>query len=219
MSAMSPESLSARQVPATAPFFHAGPIHLAFNLSALLSLGLLLEPRLASVWFALTCGISGVAGVAASLLGQDVVFAGAPGAIFGPLGAALETERRLVGAWGPIFARPGNRVAVTILVLLHAAGLVLSFDILAHVGGFAAGALLGAALPVEAPVRKSAVALATVVVAGLLILGSIRLPWQSAHWETMPAADRARMLAGAGRYEEALPWFDSARQAAPDDAA
>lgn len=74
----------------TSCFLHIGILHLVFNMYALLYIGIMLEPLIGSVRFAIVYLLTGIAASAASLYWNDyVVSAGASGAIFGLYGVFL----------------------------------------------------------------------------------------------------------------------------------
>ena len=138
----------------TATFLHKDVLHIAFNMWALLNLGILAEilfgrrsyfamyfvcglaSSMASVWWHFHSGDPAVVGV------------GASGAIFGIAGAlipalALQKNARLRAALS------GNLTSIIIFVIYTVAyGVKQShIDNSAHLGGLAAGLLLGVALP------------------------------------------------------------------------
>jgi rhomboid protease GluP len=134
---------------ATAMFLHAGILHLLVNAWALYQLGALVEillgsARLAAIYFA-----SGLVGSLASVAwdlatGRAVPSVGASGAIFGLLGALiaflLRHRDRL---------RPEARSLLLQLLFWAGINIVFGFttpmiDNAAHLGGLAAGFVLGA---------------------------------------------------------------------------
>ena len=79
----------------TAAFLHYGPIHLGMNMLALWWIGRPLEDWLGPVRYLLLYLVSGLAGSAGALIANPTVpSAGASGAIFGILGAAIVLERQ-----------------------------------------------------------------------------------------------------------------------------
>jgi rhomboid protease GluP len=131
----------------SAIFLHGSLTHLAFNGWALYSLGRDIEAFYSPLWFTAIYFVSGLAGnLAWYLLGSDVPSVGASGAIFGLIGAEVAyfvRNRQLFGAFGR--QRLGN------LAVLIGINLVFGFTIpninnYAHLGGLAAGFLLGLAL-------------------------------------------------------------------------
>lgn len=133
----------------TAMFLHFGLLHLAVNLWALLDSGRLVERLFGSWRFFTLYALGGIAGNLLSLYvhGDHAVSGGASGAIFSAYGALLALlwrERRQVHPvefrwlfWG---------AAAFSLAYIGLGVLVPGIDNAAHVGGLAAGALLGVAL-------------------------------------------------------------------------
>jgi membrane associated rhomboid family serine protease len=136
----------------TAAFLHAGVLHLALNMIALLVLGPQLEALLGRVRFTALYLLAAVGGTAASYafnLPQSASL-GASGAIFGLFGALLVIARRL-------------RLDVSFLLIVLGANLLLGFgsasiDWKAHLGGLAVGLVLGAAFAYAPPARRRLVA-------------------------------------------------------------
>jgi len=129
-------------------FVHVGWLHLLFNCYGCYLFGRFVE-RIAGRWGLFTLFLlSGIGGSATSaFLGTYTMSAGASGAVFGLLGAALALVVRLRGALPPVQQR------TTILSFLFLAALSMGFgflepriDNLAHAGGFAVGAIGGAVL-------------------------------------------------------------------------
>jgi membrane associated rhomboid family serine protease len=119
----------------SAAFLHYGPIHLGMNMLALWWIGRPLENYLGPLRYLLLYLVSGIAGSAGALIANPTVpSAGASGAIFGILGAAIVLERQ------------GNYVlggsALTLLIVNIAFTFaVQGISIGGHLGGLAAGAL------------------------------------------------------------------------------
>ena len=79
----------------TAAFLHYGPIHLGLNMLALWWIGRPLENYLGPVRYLLLYLVSGLAGSAGALIVNPTVpTAGASGAVYGILGAAIVLERQ-----------------------------------------------------------------------------------------------------------------------------
>lgn len=127
----------------TAIFLHGGPLHLAMNVAS----GLVcpfLEASVGTRRFVLVYLASGVAGSATSLLGHDVVSAGASGAIYGAIGAMLALHRRGFATWRAYLANGGTRLLAAMLVVMFLpAAATARADQFAHAGGFAAGTWSG----------------------------------------------------------------------------
>jgi rhomboid protease GluP len=155
-------------------YLHIGFLHILFNMWCLWDLGNLAE-RIFDGWtYVLTYTLCGLAGSLASLWWHPMVLgAGASGAIFGLAGALITA---LYLGHLPV---PKQAVQRTVRSLLMFAGYNLFFgavgagiDNSAHLGGLAAGLLIGAALakhltePIEVRKRwRNAV----LVVAGLVL--------------------------------------------------
>jgi membrane associated rhomboid family serine protease len=123
----------------TAAFLHTGPVHLAFNVLALLLFGSELERQLGWARYLAVYLASALGGaVAIQLLGDPrVVVAGASAAIYG-----------LLGALGVLML--AGRQDVRGLLTLLAINVFISFlpgiSLLGHLGGLVAGALAGGIL-------------------------------------------------------------------------
>jgi rhomboid protease GluP len=128
----------------SAVFIHIGIIHLAFNSYALVFIGPILEELLGREKFFVLYIASGVFGFILSNWYYDprMPTAGASGAIFGMIGAAIILSRRWA-AGGSLFRQQ----------LIHWAiygfgyGLVLGANNAAHLGGFVAGMAVAYILP------------------------------------------------------------------------
>jgi rhomboid protease GluP len=136
----------------TPVFLHAGLIHFIFNSMALVQLGPLVEEeygteRLASIY--LVCGI---AGSAASQILRHSHTVGASGAICGLLGLLLVHGYRMGGSYG---ARLRSAMLQNILIMGVLSFVVPRIDWMNHLGGLAAGALLGLVVP-SGPFRSRA---------------------------------------------------------------
>ena len=122
----------------TTGFLHAGLLHLAFNMLLLWFLGSQMEPALGHAKFAAIYFVSLLGGACgALLLSPDALTVGASGAIFGLMGAASVI----------LYSRGINpfQTGIGLLLLFN---LVFSFvlsnvSIGGHLGGLAAGALVG----------------------------------------------------------------------------
>ena len=131
----------------TSMFLHAGLLHLAFNMYALWIFGQVMEEELGRVRFTLVYFLTGLAAGAASYAFAPEVYipgVGASGAVFGVFGAlvAFNWKRRHT-------ALGAARLRSAIFILLINAFIGLSsggaIDWRAHLGGFVAGLLMGAA--------------------------------------------------------------------------
>lgn len=204
----------------TAGFLHIGIAHLFMNTLSLWWVGRLVE-RLYGRWRMLVIYLVAlVAGSAASLvLGPPIILsAGASGAIFGLLGAALWYQLT-----GP------NRDRLKRTPLLWVIGLNLVFGLVMYqtidnwnhvgglVGGFAAAAAVG--YPGQAgrnPFRAVLHGLATLAVVGLAagtVLGAFPLPGPA---QRLAAA---REALERGQWDEAEPGIREAAERQPDEPA
>ncbi|HKR64062.1 MAG TPA: rhomboid family intramembrane serine protease [Thermoanaerobaculia bacterium] len=145
-------------------FVHGGLIHLAANVLALVQLGYLLEALFGPLAATLSFSIGGVAaGLFAMLIPgspRGVVYVGASGAIFaiaGTLLVGLRTVTRVHGAtWSHrLSSRLVGCLAANLILGLAISAIAtwadLGFEIAnsAHVGGLAAGLLIGLLLPLQ----------------------------------------------------------------------
>lgn len=126
----------------TSGFLHYGPLHLLLNMYALYILGGLLEPAIGKLRFALVYFVSLLAGsFGAILLTPFGDTAGASGAVFGLMGAALIVMRSR-----------GIDPMSTGLPLILGLNLVITFtfagfiSVGGHLGGLAGGLLVGLVL-------------------------------------------------------------------------
>ena len=129
-------------------FLHAGPTHLASNMTALLAAAGTVEFLCGAGWTIAAYLVTGFAGAWVSYAGHGAppLSVGASGAIFGLLGCALSfivRRRRMFN-----YAKRWKvwRVYVPLFVLLFVPAIV-NADVHAHAGGFACGLVLGLLLP------------------------------------------------------------------------
>jgi membrane associated rhomboid family serine protease len=156
----------------TSMFLHIGLVHLAWNTYAGWTWAVRVERQLGHARFLLLYLVSGVVASAASVLGHDVVAAGASGALFGLIGADLVQTLRAHARWREaLFER---RRDVGMIALWFALGLSGGWDNWAHAGGLLAGVLVATAF--ERPLGPRALAgylaLVLLVVASLAPLTS-----------------------------------------------
>ncbi len=124
----------------SAGFLHAGLLHLAFNMYFLYFLGTLLEPSIGKLRFGLIYFVSLIGGSFGALLltsnpGTGTV--GASGAVFGVMGAAMLAMR----ARGIDPMQSG--LGITLVLNLGITFLIPGISIGGHLGGLAAGAIVG----------------------------------------------------------------------------
>jgi membrane associated rhomboid family serine protease len=122
----------------SAGFLHAGPLHLAFNMYFLYFLGTLLEPEIGKLRFAAIYVVSLLGGsLGALLLSPNAVTVGASGAVFGLMGAAILALR----ARGIDPMQSG--LGITLLLNLGITFVIPNISIGGHLGGLAAGGIVG----------------------------------------------------------------------------
>lgn len=119
-------------------FLHAGILHLAFNMYFLYFLGSLLEPEIGKLRFAAIYFVSLLGGsFGALLISPDAVTVGASGAVFGLMGAAILAMR----ARGIDAMQSG--LGITLLLNLGITFVIPNISIGGHLGGLAAGGIVG----------------------------------------------------------------------------
>jgi rhomboid protease GluP len=127
----------------TSMFLHIGIAHLLLNGWALFQIGAIVETWMGSTRLLIVYFVSGVAGSLASILFTRSLSAGASGAIFGLLGVLISFLLRRRD-----MLTPGAKSLLGQLVMWAGINVVFGFinpgiDNSAHLGGFAAGLLLG----------------------------------------------------------------------------
>jgi membrane associated rhomboid family serine protease len=145
----------------TGGFLHENIIHIGFNMYVLYVLGVMIEPVLGRMRFALIYAVSLLAGsLGALIVSPHAVTVGASGAVFGIMGAtAVEVRSRQI---------PLMQSGVGGLILIN---LVISFAIPGiswggHIGGLAGGVLAALAIRAGARYRRQALAITACVVLG-----------------------------------------------------
>jgi rhomboid protease GluP len=133
----------------TCLFLHIGFAHLLFNSLALWSFGRDLEKLYGSGKFVVIYLLAGIAGSFASYRFSPDVSAGASGAIFGLIGLSLVFGFRYRSAIPPrLKSRFGSGVVPVIVYnILFGLRPNSHIDNFAHMGGLAAGILLGLVIP------------------------------------------------------------------------
>jgi rhomboid protease GluP len=130
----------------TSMFLHGGLLHLAVNAWALYQLGALFEVWMGSSRLLLTYFLTGVAGSLASVMWTNAPSVGASGAIFGLLGALIAfllRHRERLNQWGKsLLSQLVGWAAINVFLGFSVPGI----DNAAHLGGCAAGFLLGLVL-------------------------------------------------------------------------
>jgi rhomboid protease GluP len=167
----------------TAMFVHIGIVHLACNMWALWQVGPFVERLLGNASFAVLYLLAGLAGGLTSLAWNPyIVSAGASGAIFGVFGAIVACLIRLrrqipVSALAVLWKSTLICVAFNVYLGITTPGI----DNAAHLGGLAAGLIVGLALVRPLAARPSGAgwrrpALVTVAGIALLAVGAAALP-------------------------------------------
>lgn len=150
----------------TSMFLHIGLVHLAMNTWAMFGWCEAVESRLGTRRFLLIYLLSGMAASAASVLGHDVISAGASGAGFAMIGAVLVLRYRLLGGLRVFAADPASRrTLVSIVIWTVLGGTVLHLDNFAHGGGLVAGVILTLALTTSTRAAAAATGLIALFVA------------------------------------------------------
>jgi rhomboid protease GluP len=153
----------------SACFVHIGILHLLMNCFALAYAGLLLEPFLKKWGFLITYLLAGIIASLSSLYwNDDLVSAGASGAVFGMYGILLPLL---------IFKTIDKKIntnSLSSLVLFTAINILGSFkegiDGAAHIGGLSFGIIAGIVLVILSEKRKTALA---VITSFAIILGAL----------------------------------------------
>lgn len=138
-------------------FLHFGFEHLMNNMIALAAIGWNLEQETGKIKFLLIYFVSGLSGnilsAYADIFTQDYsVSAGASGAVFGIIGALLYVAIRNKGRIGNI---SGRGLMIMIVLSLYCGVTEGGIDNMAHIGGLAAGFLMGILLYRKRKVKQS----------------------------------------------------------------
>jgi membrane associated rhomboid family serine protease len=122
----------------TSGFMHYGFLHLLFNMYALYILGSMIEPAIGKVRFLLIYVVSLITGsLGALLLDPNALTAGASGAVFGLMGAAvLVLRNRGINPWQ-------SGIAIWLFLNLAITFTVSSISVGGHIGGLIGGAVAG----------------------------------------------------------------------------
>lgn len=207
-------------------FLHAGIMHLAFNMWALLTFGVLVERLFGSSFFLLIYIVSAFLGGISSIIWADaVVSVGASGAIFGvcsALMAYLLTQRESVpasmgsGLWKSALFFAGYNVFYG---FSHA-----GIDNAAHVGGLAGGFVMGLALarPLGAERRSRSMRLRLLTGAGVgaaaIVLAVSAVPKSPFSYKQASSLhDRAAAFLGKGEYDKAVANYSEVLRMNPSD--
>jgi membrane associated rhomboid family serine protease len=130
----------------TSIFIHAGLVHVTGNVVSLLFAGIFLERAMGSLWFAVCFLVSGVAGgIASAIYHPATVAVGASGGIFGLWGVllvlCLTKSKHTTAPFRPVLIFAAITIGYNLLLGLVSVGI----DNAAHLGGLAAGVMLGTA--------------------------------------------------------------------------
>lgn len=122
----------------TSGFLHAGLMHLGFNMLALWNLGMILEPALGRLRFALVYLVSLLTGsLGVLVLSPDSLTVGASGAVFGLMGALVTAQRaRGIDPWS---SGLGGVLGINLLFTFAIPGISIG----GHLGGLVGGLLAG----------------------------------------------------------------------------
>jgi rhomboid protease GluP len=163
----------------TPMFLHIGPLHLAWNLWAMLAWCALSERALGHFRFAVGYLLSGIGGTALSLLMHDVVAAGASGAGFGVIGIVLVLMYRRAGSVRKLWRQPGiNQTLFGVGLWLGLGFFAVRMDNFAHIGGLVTGLLFALSVTTQKPKHRLLLGLAVGAgVVGVASLTLVRGPW------------------------------------------
>jgi membrane associated rhomboid family serine protease/Flp pilus assembly protein TadD len=155
-------------------FVHIGIIHLALNMWCLWSLGELAEQLYGHVTFACVYLLCGIAGSLASVYwhAAPTMSAGASGAIFGIAGAVIASIKLGEFAY-PMMARGILQSLIVFVGYNVVFGAISGItDNACHIGGLAAGLVLGALMAKAAPEERLLPRLGVMLVVAAVLMGS-----------------------------------------------
>jgi membrane associated rhomboid family serine protease len=158
----------------TSGFLHFGLIHLLFNMFVLYILGGMLEPALGRLRFGIVYFVSMLAGSFGALLlsAPNTLTAGASGAVFGMMGAAVIVMRNR--GINPMESGLGLWIGLNLLITFTIPGISIG----GHIGGLLGGGLAALVmfdlaervqLPRQAPMALAA-AIGVLAVAGSIVI-------------------------------------------------
>ncbi len=160
----------------TSVFLHIGIIHLVWNAYAGFSWCARAEATLGKGWFLVVYLLTGVGGSALSVIGHDVVSAGASGSLFGMIGVELTLLYRRAGTFAVFRKDPAVRNHLITIAVWFVIGMTaLAMDNWAHAGGLVCGVLLALALTTKDR-NPMAIGGAIAAVAVLVLLALRPLP-------------------------------------------
>lgn len=186
---------------ATSMFLHIGVFHLVWNGWMGFRLSAQAEQALGPWRFLALYLASGIVGSATSVIGHDVVGAGASGALFGLIGWRLADLRWQHGSFRAFIDEPSIRRELINIGIWFVVGAVAGFDNYAHGGGLVFGALFSWMLAAPAARMRTRRAVTAAVGIVLVALSLRPLPLLHTHDATVRKAERAIELK---RYAEAV---------------
>ena len=132
----------------TAIFMHIGIMHLVVNTISIFIIGTMVDRFYGSKQFLFIYLVSGIVGSLSSyaFMSANTVGAGASGAVFGCLGALLSFFLIMRSVLGEFGRQNFNAIALLAVVNLGFGFIVPGIDNWAHLGGLAAGFLIGVPL-------------------------------------------------------------------------
>lgn len=189
----------------TAMFLHVGLLHLVWNLWGLYSWTPSIERALGKARFLVLYLGSGLVASAVSVLGHDVVAAGASGAGFGVVGAWYVDRFRMFGSVRAMFNDRTTSRNMWMTAIWIAIGTVSPMDNYAHIGGWVAGILLTQALS-SAPGSSMHRARYAVFagLAAIVVVSVLPMPWADRQREGWFAAKSAYETGGLKAVQDAF---------------
>lgn len=179
----------------SAVFLHGSLLHIFFNMSSLVWLGINLERHVRTARFLVLYVFSGLLGFVASWWWNDggIASVGASGAVFGLVGGCVAW---LLVRRDPMWHRLLiSNLIVAVALAFIAQGANFRVDHAAHLGGFVAGFVIGLALELERqPMRRDRV---FAIFAGVCVLASVAslvLSARSPVWKPLREAEEAARL-------------------------
>jgi membrane associated rhomboid family serine protease len=152
----------------TSAFLHADLLHIGFNMYLLYVLGLMLEPAIGSLRFAVIYFTALLCGSCGALVATSAPSLGASGAIFGLMGAAA-VELRARG-----FSVMQSGIGMLIVFNLVISFTLPGISVGAHIGGLIGGALAGLAFRATEGRRSLALGLlACLLLSVVAVLGAL----------------------------------------------
>jgi tetratricopeptide (TPR) repeat protein len=152
-----------------------GASHLLWNTWFGFRLSAVMEREVGHVELLALYVLSGVAGACVSVIGQDVISAGASGAVFGLVGARYARWRLELGSLRAMLSHRRIRLDLFVVLLWCVLALTLGFDTYSYAGGLVFGALFGLALA-HSQVRWWPVPVCVLLVVGLAVAAARPLP-------------------------------------------